>query len=262
MDKFYVYRPMLNLIGKAEGTDKGRGYNETLAYGRLTGGAVDLVKMTLTQIDALQTKMLKHRENVWNSSAVGRYQIVRTTMRSIKKTLAGRYPDSRLYDADCQDEMACFLLGQRGIDKYLAGRMSEETLMRNLSSEWASFPKPDGKGTYAGQRTGVTVDQVRSALADVRKRHAEGQPKVEVIVPVDNPFVPPAVEQEVEKAERRNWWQWLLALPLAGIGSFYRDNPEVAWFATGGVVVLAVAALIGGRGFVRRVKDIVDEVKR
>lgn len=83
----------------------------------------------------------------------------------------------------------------------------------------------------------------------------------EVPVRVETPVVPPAVEQEVEKAERRNWWQWLLALPLAGVGSFYRDYPEVAWAATGGVVVLAVVALIGGRGFVRRVRGIVDEVR-
>lgn len=83
----------------------------------------------------------------------------------------------------------------------------------------------------------------------------------EVPVPVEKPVVPEAVEQEAEKAERRGWWQWLLAVPLAGVGSFYRDYPEVAWVATGGVVVLAAVALIGGRGFVRRVKDIADEVR-
>lgn len=33
MDKYHVCRPLLDLIGKSEGTDKGRGYNETLGYG-------------------------------------------------------------------------------------------------------------------------------------------------------------------------------------------------------------------------------------
>lgn len=32
-DKYRVYRPLLNLIGFTEGTDKGDGYNETLGYG-------------------------------------------------------------------------------------------------------------------------------------------------------------------------------------------------------------------------------------
>jgi len=34
-DKYWVYRPVLDLLGLSEGTDKGRGYNETLAYGRI-----------------------------------------------------------------------------------------------------------------------------------------------------------------------------------------------------------------------------------
>src|SRR5690606_37183057 len=51
---------MLDLIGYAEGTDKGRGYNETLGYGAYTGGDKNLVLMTLDQIDAMQTGMLYH----------------------------------------------------------------------------------------------------------------------------------------------------------------------------------------------------------
>lgn len=259
MDKFYTYRPMLDLIGISEGTDRragnkpARGYNETLAYGAYTGGDVDLVSMTLAQIDALQTKMLKHPANKWNSSALGRYQIVRTTRRAIQEQLPDRYPSTRKFDRECQDEMACYLLGQRGVDKWLAGRLSTDTLLLNLSKEWASLPKPDGKGFYGGQNASVSVDQVTRVLDEVRRRHKQGQPVNEV--------VPPVVEKEAEKAERRNWWQWLTALPLAGIGAFYRDYPEIAWAATGGVVVVAIVSLIGGRGLVRRVKEIAEEVR-
>lgn len=67
-DKYHVYRPMLDLIGFAEGTDRKRGYNETLAYGAFTGGDVDIVSMTLQEVDALQTRMLKHPVNSFNSS--------------------------------------------------------------------------------------------------------------------------------------------------------------------------------------------------
>src|SRR5690606_10290237 len=79
MDKYYVYRPVLELLGKSEGTAAHRGYNETLAYGAYTGGDVNLVTMTLAQIDALQTKMLRHPKNKLKSSALGMYQIIRTT---------------------------------------------------------------------------------------------------------------------------------------------------------------------------------------
>jgi muramidase (phage lysozyme) len=159
-DRYYVYRPFLNLVGTSEGTDRGRGYNETLGYGAYTGGPVNLVSMTLDQIDKLQTKMLANKKNKLKSSALGRFQVIRTTLRTIRKQLPGSYPGSRLFDDDCQDEMACYLLGQRGIDKWLAGRLSLDTLIGNLAQEWASIPKPDGKGHYAGQNTGVSVSQV------------------------------------------------------------------------------------------------------
>ncbi|WP_247996840.1 hypothetical protein [Brucella tritici] len=81
-DLYYVYRPLLDLIGFTEGTDKGDGYNETLGYGAYTGGDVVLVKMSLKDIDDLQGKMLAHPKNKLNSSALGRYQIVRTTLRA------------------------------------------------------------------------------------------------------------------------------------------------------------------------------------
>jgi len=182
-DKYYVYRPMLDLIGISEGTDKARGYNETLAYGAYTGGDVDLVSMTLAQIDTLQTKMLRHPKNKFKSSALGRYQIVRTTRREIEETL--RIPRDVLFSKDMQDRMACFLLGKRGIDKWLAGRLKNDTMLMNLAQEWASLPKPDGKGYYGGQRASVTVQQVMSALNEVRHRHNDGQPKPDpVIVPV------------------------------------------------------------------------------
>ena len=137
-DRYYVYRPVLDLLGLSEGTDKGRGYNETLAYGAYTGGPVDLVKMTLKQVDDLQGKMLAHPKNKWKSSACGRYQIVRTTRRNIQKALS--LPSSALFDRDMQDRMACYLLGQRGIDKWLAGRLSLNSLLDNLAREWASLP--------------------------------------------------------------------------------------------------------------------------
>ena len=146
-DKYHVYRPMLDLIGFAEGTDRKRGYNETLAYGAFTGGDVDLVAMTLEAIDALQTRMLKHPDNRFNSSALGRYQIVRTTLRAIRKTL--KLPPSALFDAEMQDRCACYLLGLRGIDKYLAGRLLEDTLINNLAHEWASLPLVTDGSTLA-----------------------------------------------------------------------------------------------------------------
>lgn len=126
-DKYHVYRPLLDLIGFTEETDKKRGYNETLAYGALSGGDVNLVSMTMKQVDDLQGRMLSHKANNWNSSAVGRYQIVRTTRRNIQKALG--IPSTALFDKDMQDRMACFLpalMGSQGEDPIDSQKQSEQ----------------------------------------------------------------------------------------------------------------------------------------
>lgn len=264
-DKYHVYRPLLDLIGLTEGTDKrrgggpARGYNETLAYGRLTGGDVDLVSMTLTQIDALQTRMLQHKQNIWNSSALGRYQIVRTTLRSIRKTL--NLPGDVLFDAEMQDRMACFLLGQRGIDKYLAGRLSEDTMLLNLAQEWASLPTPAGKGFYGGQLAAVKPEQVRAVLAHVRRRHAEAQPVKTVPVPVEKPVVPASVDREVK--EKTGLWSWITGLSSSGaLGLGWLVGMDwQAIVAIGGVVLaFLVVIFLMRRQIIAGVKEIREEL--
>jgi muramidase (phage lysozyme) len=256
-DPYYVYRPLLDLIGFTEGTDKGDGYNETLAYGAYTGGDVDLVGMSLSQVDALQTKMLANPKNKMNSSAVGRYQIVRTTLRAIRKTLS--LASAMKFDADMQDRCACYLLGLRGIDKYLSGRLSENTLINNLAHEWASLPTTSGKGAYDGQNAAVSVDRVRSVLAAVRALHMAGQPKQEVKVPVevDKPVVPEAVEVEVKK--KTNLWGWLTGIFGSGgvgiAGLLGADWQTVV--AIGGLaIVMLVIVILLRRQIIGAVQDI------
>ena len=266
-DRYYVYRPMLDLLGVSEGTDKGRGYNETLGYGIMLdgkvtkgkGSSVNLIDMTFDQVDALQTRMLKDPDNSrLNSSAVGRYQIVRTTMRDIRKAMPDRYPGTRLFDAACQDEMACYLLGQRGIDKYLSGRLSEDTLLANLAHEWASLPLPSGKGAYGGQRAAVTPAQVRAALAEVRARHKAGQP----VETVEKPVVPAKVEAKVK--EKTSWWQKVTGVVGGGgVGAgwlFGLDWQTVAIIAGAAVLILLLIVLLR-RQIIGAVQDIRQAVE-
>lgn len=258
-DKYYVYRPMLELISKSEGTLKGDGYNETLGYGAYTGGDVNLVEMTLTEVDALQTKMLKHPDNHWKSSAVGMYQIVRTTKRSIQKTL-GLDPKAHLFDADMQDRMACFLLGQRGIDKWLSGRLKLETLINNLAKEWASLPTTEGKGYYNGQRAAVTLVELKAALFKVQQRHKEGQPKQIEIKPV----VPKVIDDQVKS--KTNLLQWLLGLFGTGTTGFLTFFTKLDWtqiVAAGGTFIGAMLFVLLFRtqllGMLRDLREITED---
>lgn len=249
-DKYYVYRPLLTLIGVSEGTLNHRGYNETLGYGKFTGGDVVLVDMTLGEIDKLQTKMLKHPDNNLNSSALGMYQIVQKTRRSIQKDL--NISNDALFDGDMQDRMACYLLGVRGIDKWLAGRLSMNTLLTNLAKEWASLPMHT-RMSYYGGKARVTVGEVKQALSLVKKRHEEGQPKV--IVP--KPVVPKEIDQTV-----RNKTNWLTTIfGAGGIGTavlaYMKDaDPVNVGIIAGGGILGAVLTLAAGEWIIRRIKAI------
>lgn len=107
-----------------------------------------------------------------------------------------RYPATRLFDKDCQDELTCYLLGVRGIDKYLAGRLSEDTMLTNLAQEWASFPTPSGKGYYAGQQGKITPNDVRQVLAEIKRRHFGTTP------------IHPA--QPKPQPETKTLWEWIV----------------------------------------------------
>ena len=258
-DKYHVYRPMLDLIGFTEGTDRKRGYNETLAYGAFTDGDVDLVAMKLQEIDALQTRMLKRPENSFNSSALGRYQIVRTTLRTIRKTL--KLPATTLFDADMQDRCACYLLGLRGVDKYLAGRLSEDTLINNLAHEWASLPTVSGKGVYAGQSAAVKPDRVRQALADVKRRHQEAQPLREIVVEkeIDKPVVPISVEAEIRK--HTDQWSWITTIFGSG-GAGLAAFAGMDWQTVTAIGALALGGLLITLLLRRQIVCAVQEVRR
>jgi muramidase (phage lysozyme) len=159
----------LDLIGLAEGTDKGRGYNETLGFGALTGGDVDLINMTLDEIDKLQTMMLKNPANKWNSSAVGRYQIVQQTLRGLREEL-GLTGDMK-FDPQLQDILATTLMKRRGNDPAA------------LRNEWEGLRRVDDgaiRSSYAGSPVNV------------------GGPRISAL-----PVYDPAKEAEIEAAVSR-----------------------------------------------------------
>ncbi|MDQ0421116.1 muramidase (phage lysozyme)/molecular chaperone GrpE (heat shock protein) [Peteryoungia aggregata LMG 23059] len=149
---------MLDLIGAAEGTDKGRGYNETLGYGAFTGGAVNLTGMTLNEVLALQQRMLAHPGNSHNSSAVGRYQIVSKTLRSLmdEMSLSG----DRLFDEDTQDELARALLRRRGNDPAA------------LRNEWEGLRRVDD-GTISNAYGGTPTAAQQLAPTDSERERTE-----------------------------------------------------------------------------------------
>lgn len=174
----FAGKGMLDLIGHAEGTDKGRGYNETLAYGKFTGGDKNLVLMTLDDIDALQTKMLQHPDNSYNSSAVGRYQIVQKTLRGLRSDLG--ISGSEYFTPEMQDRLAQELLRQRGNDptglrNEWEGlrRIDDDTIRKNFDAESLSMDGQDAGIAAKNERLKEQSDAYADVIAKAKEFIAE-----------------------------------------------------------------------------------------
>lgn len=104
---------VLDSIALAEGTYQS-GYNTSLGYGRYlpNNREQNLVGMTLQQILDLGNYMRRQPGNP-NSSAMGRYQIVGTTLRNAARAL-GMDLNTTRFDPRTQDRMAMWIVQNQG----------------------------------------------------------------------------------------------------------------------------------------------------
>ena len=129
---------MLELIGKGE---SGSDYNRV--YGKAK--RIDLTNMTINEVMAWQ----KHyTDNGSESSAAGKYQIIRKTMAATVREMG--LSGNEKFDPAMQDRMAMHLLNKRGYEAVLQGRMSEGQFANNVAKEWASLKGTNGRGAYDG----------------------------------------------------------------------------------------------------------------
>ncbi|MCJ2114478.1 hypothetical protein MKK64_25255 [Methylobacterium sp. E-025] len=123
-----AYKDVLDHIARSEGTANraGGGYNTSLGYGRYLPGGQEqnLTGKTLNEISALGNQMRRQPGNP-NSSALGRYQIVGNTMRSLMRKMGLK--GDELFDERMQDRMGAELARQRGANA------------TGLGQEWASL---------------------------------------------------------------------------------------------------------------------------
>jgi muramidase (phage lysozyme) len=149
---------LLDFIAEPESAGN---YNTVIGNAQSTR---DLSVLNLAEIDALMTNLL---ENGQPSTAVGRYQIIRATMRTLKEEL--QLTDDVKFTPELQDRMAVQLLTGRGYSSWWSGAISDTTLAHGLSCEWASFPDPrnGGQSHYdgiAGNHAGTTLLAVFATL--------------------------------------------------------------------------------------------------
>ena len=210
-----AYKDVLDHIARSEGTAHrpGGGYNTSLANGLLLPGGAeqDLKSKTLDEIDALQTHMLRNPANRWNSSAIGRYQVVRTTLRDQRAKLGLKGTD--LYDEKTQDRIGANLARQRGADP------------QGLQDEWASLVGPKNATAVALMQK---VDPKASVMPLPQSSSVPMLPKLQAAV---RSFNEGTARLEIGKlraigsaAEGFDAAQYLKGAPPLGSSSTSNDN--------------------------------------
>lgn len=129
-------KKILDLIGKVEGRGD---------YNIMVGGKSNpnLSNMTIAEVLSMQQGM---RGSGHESTAVGKYQIIRGTLEGLVKNGHAKMTDK--FDSATQDKLAMGLMKGRGYDKFASGKMSKEQFADNLAKEWASLPMANGRGAY------------------------------------------------------------------------------------------------------------------
>jgi hypothetical protein len=101
--------------------------------------------MTVAQVLSLQANMIAQGHE---STAVGKYQIVRKTLLGIMNQAGVNLNDK--FDKSTQDRLGLALLKNRGLDQYLDKKLSPNRFADNLAMEWASLPTSNGRSFYSG----------------------------------------------------------------------------------------------------------------
>ena len=122
---------------------------ESRGYYDMMFGSVrkpEILKMTMVDANKFQHDWFKQA----GSSAMGRYQIMHfNTIDYARK--AGLDPQKDKFTPENQDKMGIIFLKERGLDRWLSGRMSDQDFLEGLAQVWAGLPAPSkGGNSYYG----------------------------------------------------------------------------------------------------------------
>lgn len=164
-------KPLLDFIAEHESEGAARRLKIS-AYDVVWSGIskkhrpASLQRMTVGEVLNWQDSI----DPVYRSEASGRYQIMEDTLRGLYAEAGVRLTD--YYNAATQDRLAVQLLRRRGLERYVAGKMTAEQFANSLAKEWASLPvvsgAKKGKSFYAGDGLNASLVDVGPFLAAVR----------------------------------------------------------------------------------------------
>jgi murein DD-endopeptidase MepM/ murein hydrolase activator NlpD len=144
---------VLDAIAKAEGTYGANGYNTSLGYGQFLPGGKEqnLTNKSLQEILQLGDYMRKQKGNP-NSSALGRYQIVGTTLKDAAKALKLDLNTTK-FSPEVQDRLAMWILKKQGFGAWEGFKKNPE-LLQFANKALSSGRIKGAPGSSDGELTG------------------------------------------------------------------------------------------------------------
>lgn len=152
-----TYASLLRVIGAAESNDNYNAY-----YGNAVNTTFTFTNMTIAEVLQWQREYIQQGNA---SSAVGRYQIINTTLNSLVSEL--RIDTNQPFSPEMQDRLAIALLERRGAVHYASSKISREEFAANLAKEWAGLPRIIGENPIASYYDGDGLNKSRAQIGDV-----------------------------------------------------------------------------------------------
>lgn len=152
-----TYLPLLSLIANVESND-----NYNAHFGNSRNQTTKFTDMTIAEVLEWQKVFV---EKGSPSSAVGRYQIINTTLSGLVREL--QLPPDQKFDEKTQDRMAIALLERRGAENYVNDEISKEEFAANLAKEWAALPKVTGPNPENSFYAGDGLNKARISTNEV-----------------------------------------------------------------------------------------------
>jgi len=154
-----AYAALLGLIGRVESNNNYNAY-----YGNADNQEVKFTDMTIAEVMKWQADFVAQGHD---SSAVGRYQIIDSTLASLVRQLDINTTEK--FDASIQDQMAIALLERRGSHSYAAEELSPQEFAANLAREWAALPRVIGDDPNSSYYAGDGINASRTNVDEVLK---------------------------------------------------------------------------------------------
>ena len=153
------YAQLLNLIGQVESADNYNAY-----FGRADNQEVEFTNMSVAEVLDWQREFVAAGHA---SSAVGRYQIMHTTLDELVRQ--SDIDIRQKFDRSMQDRLAIRLLERRGSVKYATKQLTSEQFAANLAQEWAALPRVVGYKSDASYYADDGLNTAHTSVADVMK---------------------------------------------------------------------------------------------